>query len=173
MICECSDELQKFTHYDTCKTCGGDRSIEWDGFVRQRRQDDCVIASYAMALDRPYEEVRAMARRKKLYHEWKGTFMGGGLLEAFGLKACDYRGFDGDFKSLHFENTHYKNSYFLENLWGRKCLLSMPSLNSIGGYHSVYYDGCDVWDPQWDCKQRVTKFEDLQVRAAVIFRADQ
>ena len=52
--------------------------------------------------------------------------------------------------------------------WGRRALLSVPSLNREGGWHMVYYDGRAVFDPSPLKSYRC--FEELMPDELVLFR---
>lgn len=52
----------------------------------------------------------------------------------------------GDFVCLYRQNA-ISPEYFRSMAWGRRALMSVPSLNHEGGWHMVYWDGRVLFDP--------------------------
>lgn len=135
--------------------------------VRQREKSDCVIACLAMLTSRDYDDVKSAVG--DLYTPDVGVRPEYEALKRLGfVEEMDLPKIEGDFKCYHCP---YPISaiFFRQLLWGRKCLLSVPSLNIEGQWHMVYYDGRTVFDPS--PKKTYEKFEELKPRMATIFAA--
>lgn len=104
--------------------------------IQQKTSSDCVLASIAMALDKPYDEVWSSEDTK-----WTVDNRGIADKDPWLKKAGITR-----YKEVHFLY-HMEQGYVHSLLWGRRALLSVHSLNIPGGYHMVYWDGQNLWDP--------------------------
>lgn len=97
--------------------------------VNQRHDWDCVIASIAMWVGVPYEDVLKMAEKcnAKLFDpEGMTTFDEYNILRKFG-----------------------KDTMIIHNAYGGLSgILSLPSLNTPGGAHAVFFDKTRILDPQ-------------------------
>lgn len=114
--------------------------------VKQRETDDCTLCCIAMALDLPYSSVRSAATGLQFGYRWQGrqgTMDAGCVVDRlaqdvrFSLPAC--RTFHRPFGCAGELITWW--------LWGRRALLSVPSLNGFDGEHTVYWDGLQLFDP--------------------------
>lgn len=112
--------------------------------VVQRTAYDCGICSIAMALGRSYEEVVAAAGDD--FSE-KGLRSEVQALKGLGLNYNWRNGEpDGDFVSLH-RGWAISPEFFRSLAWGRRALMSVPSLNKEGSWHMIYWTGDHVLDP--------------------------
>lgn len=131
-------------------------------FVEQRGDSDCAIACIAMATGRPYEEVLAIGLSTQSYVPGEGTHSKEDILYVLGYE-------DEDFDVLR-RNPFSPPRLFRRLALGRRSIISVPSLNNLGGKHSVYYDGETVWDPNPVTVRRYTRFVDLRPNYLTIFR---
>jgi len=105
----------------------------------QRAEDDCTICCIAMATGLSYEAVMAQAVKSSggyRYGGTPGTMSPKGVLIDLGF-AAKRLGCEGDGQGAGVRSA----------LWGRRAILSVPSLNGFKGHHDVYWDGHRVWDP--------------------------
>lgn len=110
-----------------------------DKLVPQRKRDDCSICCIAMALGMPWEEVHEVASKtKRGYVEGYGTRSVGAVLSQLGYDTKTYAADEPEFPPI-----------LLHLLWGRRAILSLPSLNGWNGWHDVYWDGFEVFDPTY------------------------
>lgn len=105
--------------------------------IRQRGRSDCSICTIAMALNKPYEDVLGVAG--DAYDPEHGTRSEYSIIEKFGLRQMV------DFRVMH--RGQLAPEYFLHFSWGRRAILAVPSLNIVGGFHSVYWTGDELFDP--------------------------
>jgi hypothetical protein len=144
-------------------------------FVEQRAKSDCVISSIAMFTGRSYEEVLEAAGDKYVPNE--GTRDPAGVLVNLGYQdSAPWRsrenGTGRQFKT-HYLVDAINPKWFCKLMWGRECMFSVPSLNIEGGWHMVYYDGHDVWDPNPTTKKRYEKLEDLEPREVYMWQVEK
>lgn len=55
-----------------------------------------------------------------------------------------------DFRVIHRgsgDRAILSTGFFRHLTWGRRAILAVPSLNNEGGFHSVYWNGSQVFDP--------------------------
>ena len=106
--------------------------------ITQRNGNDCMLACIAMALHTTYDAVWSEERARKVvadggvsdYDEW---------LQAAGLRTG---------RDYHWLYTAGERQQVIKAmLWGRRAILSVDSLNNKDGYHAVYWDGAQLWDP--------------------------
>lgn len=105
--------------------------------IPQRADDDCTICAIAMATGLPYERVMTAAEGALggyRYGGKPGTMSPRGVLLDLGLAA------ERVICGAHI-------AIVRKFLWGRRAILSMPSLNGFDGHHDVYWDGRAVHDP--------------------------
>ncbi len=113
--------------------------------VEQREKSDCAICCIAMATGLSYEEV--MAAAGDAYQPGKGTNREYEILQRLGYKYTFERGEPvGDIVARH-RDWCISPEFFRSMLWGRRALVSVPSVNFAGGHHMVYWDGRRIWDP--------------------------
>ncbi len=140
--------------------------------IHQHFPTDCMIASIAMALDLPWQEVYEAAIECGVYKADHSTGIRDEdtLLEHLGLvREASYKGVVGDFTQWHCE-WNITPKFYISKLWGRPAILSVPSLNNPGGWHAVYYDGYELFDPNPPSRNRYDTVTDLQVKDVVVFR---
>lgn len=134
--------------------------------VVQRVGSDCSICAIAMLSGRAYEEIVELAGKD--YDPNKGMWSVQGTLERLGLSHAYENGQPiGDFVQLH-KGFEISAEFFRSLAWGRRALISVPSLNIPGGFHMVYCDGRTVFDPS--PKQRYERFDQLLPVELVLFR---
>jgi hypothetical protein len=107
--------------------------------IRQRTRHDCAICTIAMALNKPYDDVMAAALEARAFKPDEGTRAEYRIIEQFGLKQLI------DFRTLH--RGPLAPEYFLHFSWGRRAIMAVPSLNTEGSFHSVYWNGAELFDP--------------------------
>jgi hypothetical protein len=133
--------------------------------IEQRNSSDCGICCIAMALALPYEEVLAAAH--DCWSVENGLKSESKVLERLGLNGSFFNGHPcGDFVCFHSDilSPHF----FLNFAYGRRALMTVPSLNHEGLWHMVYWDGTDVHDPSRF--KKYVLFCDLKPREMVLFR---
>lgn len=114
--------------------------------VQQRAKSDCGICCIAMALGRGYEEVLAAA--KDDYDPSRGLVHEQGVLRQLGLDGAWVHGEpspEADYKTTN--RGILSHSFFRSLAWGRRALMTVPSLNIENSWHMIYWDGQRVWDP--------------------------
>lgn len=121
--------------------------------VRQRGSDDCGIAAVAMFTDFTYEHVRRAAIASDGFRPGKGTNSVGSILRELGFRwdnliTTEEKPDTRPYRTLHFNNYYISAEFCRDQLWGRPCMMSVPSLNTRGGWHLIFYDGDRVYDPQ-------------------------
>ena len=120
--------------------------------IRQRLRTDCAICTIAMALGKPYEAVMEAALAAKAFSSDRGTNAEYSVIEKFGLKQMI------DFRIMH--RGQLAPEYFRHFSWGRRAILAVPSLNNEGGFHSVFWSGCQLFDP---CTRKTySKWDELR-----------
>lgn len=129
--------------------------------IAQRTDSDCGICSIAMATGRTYEEVMQAAGAE--FDPEKGLRNEQAVLKALGLSSSA----NGDFICLY--SGILTGSFFRNLAWGRRALVSAPSLNIPGGSHMLYVDAAGtVFDP---ClRQRYEHFHQLEPTELTLFR---
>jgi hypothetical protein len=106
--------------------------------IGQRADDDCTICAIAMATGLPYERVMEVAVNAKggyRYQGIPGTMSPKGVLMDLGYEAQR--------APMAGIGSHVRQRL----LWGRRAILSLPSLNGHPGHHDVYWDGRRIRDP--------------------------
>lgn len=106
--------------------------------IQQRTDNDCVLASMAMALGFARWEDAWTEDDLKAVVESRGISDIEPWLKRHGLE-----------DRVHYRQIHCWNDERLvtQFLWKRRALVSINSLNHDGGGHMVYWDGDRVWDP--------------------------
>lgn len=136
--------------------------------VVQRTGHDCAICTIAMALGMTYDQVMAAGLESKAFDPESGTRGASRILEALGLSNRFDRGNPvGDFVSRR-RSFEISPAYFRGQIWGRRAVICVPSLNIPGGWHSIYWDGAQVWDPS--PRKRYETFDDLHPEEIILFR---
>jgi hypothetical protein len=108
--------------------------------IRQRTRTDCAICAIAMALGLAYEEVMERALSlKDAYDPEQGMRAEYSVIESFGLQQMR------DFRVMY--RGVLSTEFFRHFSWGRRAILAVPSLNTEGKFHSVYWNGEQVLDP--------------------------
>jgi hypothetical protein len=105
--------------------------------INQKTNDQCVIASVAMATGLDYDYVLNVASISGAYTSSSGTHASSILNH---LDVC--------YKNVYDHNHRISNSFWREMLFGRRAILSVKSVNNEGGTHSIFWDGFKILDPQ-------------------------
>jgi len=132
-------------------------------YVPQRLTSDCSICCMAMLTGRPYEEVLEAAGDDFVpAGDRSGMWSVHGALKKLGFG-------EDDFIELR-KGYEISPEYFLGIAWGRRALLSVPSLNKENGWHHVYCDGTSetIFDPS--TRKQYTHWDQLKPQTIVIFR---
>lgn len=143
--------------------------------IRQRGPRDCGIAAIAMFTGRPYEEVLEAGLASGGYLKGGGTRSSGEILHQLGYHwenlVTDTKPNTRRFRTVAVMEYYQSPDFVRDILWGRPCLMSVPSLNKEGGYHLIYYDGQRILDPQEGRKGKkfYTDFKSLKPRSAVVW----
>jgi hypothetical protein len=133
--------------------------------IKQRLATDCGICSLAMLAGITYEEAIAIAGND--FDPLQGMSFFSGSLKRLGLSSQYEKGVAvGDFVNLH--RGILSPSFFRQLAWGRKALVSLPSLNYPEKHHMIYYDGRDVFDPS--PLKTYDKFSDLLPDELIVVR---
>lgn len=106
--------------------------------IQQRADDDCTICSIAMAIGLPYERVMEAAAQSVggyRYQGKPGTMSPKGVLLDLG------------FDVVRVGVAAVQPATLKRLLWGRRAVLSVPSLNGFDGHHDVFWDGREIHDP--------------------------
>lgn len=132
-------------------------------YVPQRLTSDCSICCIAMVSGKTYEEVIEAAG---------DDFVPAGPQSGMWSvqKTLTNLGFNrDDFQELH-RGYEISPEYFLGIAWGRRALISVPSLNKKGGWHHVYCDGTGetLFDPS--TRKKYTHWDQLKPDELIIFR---
>lgn len=133
--------------------------------VQQRSATDCVICCLAMLTGLSWDDV--MAAVCDLYRPDEGIRNEHEALKRLGYDSAYENGHPvGDFVVRN--RGIFAPEAFRNFAWGRRALLSVPSLNIAGGLHMVYYDGATVFDPS--PLKSYNRFEDLNPEIIAVFR---
>ena len=140
----------------------GSKSI---ALITQRSGYDCGICAIAMATGHTYERVIEAAgddlSEKGLRSEVK-------MLQALGYCYDFQNGHPiGDFVCRHRGHVLDPN-FFREFAWGRRALMSVPSLNDEESFHMIYWDGNCIFDPS--PKKTYTEWRQLLPDELTLFR---
>lgn len=126
----------------------------------QRDADDCTICAIAMATGQTYERVMEVARASQGGYRREGrpgtTSPRSVLLDL---------GFQAQRVSMASLGPHHRTRL----LWGRRAILSVPSLNGYPGHHDVYWDGRAIRDPSTKQSYAPDALADTEVLYAVVF----
>lgn len=109
--------------------------------IRQRSGNDCVLAAIAMAAGKSrWEDLWTEADLQSVI-ESKGVSNVEHWLERAGYEL------NKDYVVIY---CHNESSIAKRFLWKRKALLTVDSLNNVGGSHMVFWDGNRIYDPHED-----------------------
>jgi hypothetical protein len=134
--------------------------------IKQRTPTDCGVCSLAMATGRTYEDV--LGAVGDCYDAARGMRYMGSALERLGFSYAFQNGEPvGDIVVMQREWSLSPKLY-RRMIWGRRALVSVPSLNNEGGWHLIYFDGEAVFDPS--PLKTYTAFEQLEPEEIVLFR---
>lgn len=136
--------------------------------ISQRGKHDCAICAIAMATGLPYERVLEEGLATGGYRPDVGTQREWEILERLGYdQAAHSDGPGGAF--VHVDRGILSPDYFRLLAWGRRALVAVPSLNTAGSHHLVFFDGGQVWDPHPGVTYQ--RFEQLLPDEMILFRA--
>lgn len=109
--------------------------------IRQRSGNDCVLAAIAMAAGKSrWEDLWTDADLQSVI-ESKGVSNVEHWLGRAGYEQ------NKDYVVIYCRN---ESSIAKAFLWKRRALLSVDSLNNVGGSHMVFWDGNRIYDPHED-----------------------
>jgi hypothetical protein len=113
--------------------------------IQQRTAHDCAVCCLAMALGRVYETT--LIEVGDTFDPERGMRYVTKALERLGLSYTFDNGEPtGDFVNMY--RGHIMSPQFFRSLaWGRRALMSVPSLNFPGESHMVYWNGDRLLDP--------------------------
>lgn len=116
--------------------------------VYQKNNNDCMLACVAMAAGRPYDELWTAADIEDVIErQGADNKFTSDLLERAGFHPY----VNGDRGKIVWKvnvGDHQSRGHFLTGLLrGRRAILSVPSLNHFAGWHAVYWDGHELFDP--------------------------
>lgn len=134
--------------------------------VPQRSPCDCGVACLAMLTGRDYDDVVAVVG--DAFDPERGLESEQTALNRLGF-SCTFQDGEpvGDY-IVHSKPFCISSSYLRFMLWGRRALVTVPSLNYNGGAHMVYFDGRDVFDPS--TLKRYERYKQLEPTSLVLFR---
>lgn len=143
--------------------------------IKQKTGSDCAVCSMAMLTGIPYKKVYQILEKDGSYVEGKGMQDTESALLALGLRR-EYKRHPrvrkafvetyADFKHM-WKPWEISPQYYRQQLWGRRALLSVPSLNNPGGSHMIYWHYDRIYDPS--PKKTYTKFDDLEPTHIYVF----
>lgn len=138
--------------------------------IKQRTPNCCAVCTIAMATDHTYEEVMAVAGDS--YVQGKGTHNEEGILNRLGLTNQFDRSYQptGDFHT-RYKDASLSSEWFRTVAWGRRAIMAVPSLNIEGGFHSIYWDGWEIFDPS--TLKTYTEFNQLLPKELILFQERQ
>lgn len=137
-------------------------------FVNQQLDDDCAICGICMATGEPWEKVMQIALRLKEYRPGRGTYNMESIMKELGYNySWDSSDLNADITGIYVPESMNASWLTRHFLWGRRALVSVPSLNEPGGWHVVYWDGYKVYDPS--NKKTYCEPEHLQPRYVLLF----
>lgn len=116
--------------------------------IQQRTPHDCALACMAMLTGKTWEETNAIVGHLVDYEgDRRGMKDEQEALELLGF-TNDYEAGEciGTFVHAH-RGFYISPEYFRSMAWGRRALMSVPSLNNPGGWHMIYWDGSRIFDP--------------------------
>jgi hypothetical protein len=116
--------------------------------VKQRTSHDCALACMAMLTGKSWAETNAIIGHLVVYDGNRPGMRDD--QQALKLLGFDYS-FEngasvGDISCTH-RGFYISPEFYRSMAWGRRALLTVPSLNIPGGWHMVYYDGHNLFDP--------------------------
>ncbi len=133
--------------------------------VKQRTPHDCAVACMAMLTGRTYDSV--MAAIGDAFDPEKGMAREETALKRLGFDNSYASGEPaGNFVCLR-RDWCISTKFFRRLAWARRALMSVPSLNFEGGWHMVYFDGREVYDPS--NMKTYSRFEQLEPDEMVLF----
>lgn len=138
--------------------------------IYQRTASQCAIATIAMATGRDYDEVLAAGMKSGAFSEDQGCRSLAEVLQELGYDYSFSNGHPvGDFVSRYraFETSP---EFFRAFSWGRRAIMTVPSLNITDGDHSVYWDGREVFDPNPSERLRYVSLDQLLPSELILFR---
>jgi hypothetical protein len=142
--------------------------------IPQREPNDCVICSIAMATGHSYENVLSAAG--DLYDPDAGVKSVERVLEQLGFT---FRlengangwgaGAEGELADLLVMSRGIITAdYFRNFAWGRRALATVQSKRIANGFHMVWWDGREAWDPAPE--HRIERFEQLFPTELILWR---
>lgn len=134
--------------------------------VTQRMNTDCGPCCFAMLTGREYDDVLAVIG--DVWDAAKGLGDDHETLRRLGMTQTWANGLpEGDYL-IQSLPSFMSPQFLLRLAWGRRALLSVPSLNMSDSLHMVYFDGHELFDPSR--LQRYTHISQLQPVKIILFR---
>jgi len=136
--------------------------------IQQRTPSDCAICCMAMLTGRSYEDV--LAAVGDAFDPEKGMRYEQKALQRLGFSHAYRNGKPiGDISCQH-RGYQVSPEYFLDFTWGRRALITVPSLNIADRHHMVYWDGNSLFDPNPPPKRTYERWDELKPDEIVLFR---
>lgn len=141
---------------------------------KQKGSSDCAVACLVMLTGMPYKKIIKLIG--DAWHVDKGMSDIGKALERLGYvkeKKIPVKGLKGAWRCEAQDFMEVRRQYeisaqfFKDQLWGRRALLSVPSLNIPDGWHMIYWHYDKIYDPS--PKKTYERFFDLKPEEIVIF----
>lgn len=139
--------------------------------IKQKSNSDCGICSMAMLTGIPHKKII-----KLVGINWNDELGLGSVRESllcigFREKRTKLSSHSWSVEPLDF-NVFYCNpmlspSYFAKQLWGRRALVTVPSLNYKDGLHMVYWHYNKLYDPSR--KKTYKDFKELKPTQFTVF----
>lgn len=141
--------------------------------IKQKGPSDCAICCLSMLTGIPHGKVIKLVG--DCWHPKMGMANTEKSLERIGFRMkrtkhptlpawrVEYL----DFKPLRGKPYEISAEYWRDQIWGRRALLSVPSLNNPGGSHMVYWHYDRLFDPS--PKKTYKDFDDLMPTKIVLF----
>ena len=147
--------------------------------IKQKLSSDCGICCLAMLTGIQHKKVI-----KLIGDCWNNEEGLGGLSESlirlgFKTKKVKIKFSSGktynieqpiNFKVIRYRD-EISHSYFTNQVWGRRALLTVPSLNYKNGYHLVYWHYNKLYDPS--TKKIYKNLDELKPTQIAIFMENQ
>ena len=143
--------------------------------IGQKTPTDCGVCSMAMLTGLGYKKTYELMSKSGAYVEGKGLYDDHKALLALGLREGRERNKNVpkalnivpiDFKVL-WKPWEISAKFYAQQIWGRRALLSVPSLNNPGGSHMIYWHYDRIYDPS--PKKTYKEFNELEPTGIIIF----
>ncbi|HLH94976.1 MAG TPA: hypothetical protein VKW08_07650 [Xanthobacteraceae bacterium] len=134
--------------------------------VRQRTLHDCAICCMAMVSGKAYELVLEIVG--DAFEPDKGMRQDQEALKRLGYRHDFEKGHPvGDISCTH-RGFWISAEFYRSMAWGRRALMTVPSLNFPDGHHMIYWDGRRVLDPS--TLKTYSRWDELLPSEMVLFQ---